>query len=510
MSYTHPPVTDSEIIQYLYILRYFGHSLQDIYPLYPHPRVPLEKGPIAATLDALAAACTLQADQETALAIVQEPGQALLYVSQTGTVDRRLASHLKRLWALLYQYRTVQFTDSPNADDERRCLRRRICRFLYRRCFRPYRFSERERVSFRTFSEVMRNAQDVYLAGDLTYILDVLESHSRYDSHWDDDTLYQFAVSNANVARDLAKCPLYKWETAFKSLINRSDVYPEIRNFSLRRYAEKALLFDTHVKRLLHVAEPKSPTVRLGVFLTLPLHLITISSHPSTSISVDVSIDTLLPLLNHELDPSATPLTADLLRHRRDESCPEMSGVDTVDLSGVCPHPELTLLAYLYNHCKSAFPYIGLSRPTCYACFRWFDAYNARVNPSGDIPYRLDGPDPEFRLPWVLPPRLQFGCGVFGLGESEGLRGSGSGEVSGELNGVLWEMFARTVKQDVRDLWMRAVSFQRVSHKNAELLERLNRIAGKHQLDDEEEAKEALVSVMEALRTEEIAIQVSS
>lgn len=235
----------------------------------------------------------------------------------------------------------------------------------------------------------------------------------------------------------------------------------DVHEFSLKDHADKALWLHDHLRRLLAIAEPRNPSSRIGGFLNIPIHITTISSHSSKlSHPIDVSIPTLLPLLNRELDPSADPFTSEQLRHRRDESTPDMSGVESINISGHYPHPELTLLSYLHSSSLDVYPYIGLSRPACYACYRLWDAYNAKANPRSDLPYHLDGPDSTLRLPWVLPLDLALDRSFVEDGSDDSIR----------LNGPMWEQFARTVKQDVRDLWMRAVSFQRVSHKSAELL----------------------------------------
>lgn len=241
---------------------------------------------------------------------------------------------------------------------------------------------------------------------------------------------------------------------------DRGNLPSEIHEFSLKDYAEKALWLHEHVRRLLAVAEPRNPSSRLGGFLNIPLHVFAISpSSLKSSRDIDISIPTLAPLLNRELDPSADPFTAEQLRHRRDESCPSMSGVDSVVVSGHHLHPEVTMLSYLHKQSYDAYPFIGLSRPSCYACFRLFDAYNAKANPRTGMPYNLYGPDPELHLPWAIPLDLATDMCSADTGSDSSIK----------LRGAMWEQFARTLRQDVRDLWMRAVSFQRVSHKSAEL-----------------------------------------
>lgn len=220
MTVNHPPVTHDELIRYLYILRYFKNNLREIYPLYPHPPLLREKPPIAGTLDALAVACTLQTQQETAVAIVQEPGKTSLYVSSTGSVTpRRLRLHLKRLCTLLRDYRLSHFRAGTESDDQQRALRKQICVQLYRNCYRPHVFAQQEQDAFRIFADLMKNAEDVPSIGQLKYIISVLESYSTFDSNWDDDRLYRFAVGHANVVRDLPKCPIWTWRRIFTVML---------------------------------------------------------------------------------------------------------------------------------------------------------------------------------------------------------------------------------------------------------------------------------------------------
>lgn len=219
MTVNHLPVIHDELIRYLYILRYFKNNLREIYPLYPHPPSLREKPPIAGMLDALAVACTLQAQQETAVAIVQEPGKMSLYVSSTGSVTRRLRTHLKRLYTLLRDYRLSYFRTSTESDGQQRELRKQICVQLYRNCYRPHVFSQQEQDAFRIFADLMKNAEDVPSIGQLKYIISVLESYSTFDPDWDDDRLYRFAVGHANVVRDLPKCSIWTWRRIFTVML---------------------------------------------------------------------------------------------------------------------------------------------------------------------------------------------------------------------------------------------------------------------------------------------------
>ena len=226
MTANHPPVTNDDLIRYLYILRYFKHTLRDIYPLYPHPPPLREKPPIAGTLDALAVACTLREQEDTAVAAVQEPGRTLLFISSTGPVSfRRLRLHLDRLWGLLRDYRLSYFRTGDGSQQRQQELRKQIFVHFYRNCYRLPSFTEREREVFQIFADTMRNAEDVPSIGQLKYILAVLESYQEFDPSWDDEKLYQFAMEHANALRDLPRCPIWNWRRIFTVLLRTCSLF---------------------------------------------------------------------------------------------------------------------------------------------------------------------------------------------------------------------------------------------------------------------------------------------